>query len=101
MLTRKNIGGEGHLLLLVAALLAVALVVTSVQAIAGHGVFRFDIAAFSAIFYALWRSWYKDEERRQLAERLRVEREIREQTRSARPTQPSFLREYNKRSRCA
>ena len=85
MLTRKNTGGEGHILLLAAALLTVALVATTVQAVTGHGEFRIDIAVLSAIFYALWVSWYKDEERRQLAERLRVERAIREQTRSARP----------------
>lgn len=101
MQIKQTSGGEGHILLLAAGLLLVAFIVTLIQTFAKNGPFRYDILISTLLSFGAWRSWYRDQQRMAMKERMRIERLIRDETRSAKVPKTLSLREREYRSRCA
>lgn len=102
MQTRKNAGGEGHLLLLMAVVIGIILAIDTIPTLIAGGTLRWEYIILDALLLAWWHSWFKDEQRKALAERLRIEYVKREAIRnSARGSQHYILRERENMDRCA
>ncbi|MBR1510923.1 MAG: hypothetical protein IJ623_09770 [Bacteroidales bacterium] len=101
MQNKNNFRGEGHILLLAAALLMAAFIVTLIQTFTKNGPFRHDILIIALLSFGAWRSWFKNQAQSATEERMRIERIIRDETRSAKNPDPLALREREYRNRCA